>query len=1218
VVGKVLEKETGGGVPYIIVELFLLAATAEVTTGLEAGSSDASAVELLKLVAGATKVASTITDSQGGFAFATVAPTAGEPRQALILVLLAPDEPGLALTDRVLHVASDPRGTSSQEGYVFRLPADLLAKHSLPAGAFSASAPVAADRRLSAYVQAQQDDLAFADGVAQFHAEQIQADSAARSAFRTDLLSRVRSDLSALSTGAVVSDAVSIADAHAHVVEAGLIAANAALAPGQTGGVPVNLYLSPDDLTRLAPEFQAASGGIAVLSDSDLGDILFRTDSSENPGALLIHENPIDAYLSQDSPDVLCAKEHAGMASSAPAGSPNGNPGGDPGTVPEQAVSPGDVPRFVGRLINEMQAPDLVTRPDLFGKRADQEKLAADVTALSLPKGPAELPATYYFSSLQIAFDHVWQQLFDEQIPNLAYTANVLGKSRLGIPDFVSSAIFSGTLRPDVLYTVPPLEVPTTILQLFDITRDQYNDMAAPVRDQLLAIAKKIQSRYDSADLTVTVVGRTVGGSLAGMLGITTPATTSVHSGVTVADMRTVQVLLDQGQRLIDSVQQDDNSLNVTLQQLAARLSGSYEFTVFGADKDYHSVNFGLLTTYQQQWTPVAIQPGRMVRTIPLSPREEQKYTVKRHRTKMRTGKETRKETSSITNDSTSTDRVDADIVTKATTTTDFKMTMSGDYSIGIAKGSGDRSFGVNAVRDSTETRKDFHEAVVKAAEEYKSEMSTEIATETEMSVDFETSGTIVNPNAELAVTYLFYELQKRFRISERIYRVLPVVLVAQEVPAPDQITPAWVIAHDWILQRVLLDDSFRPTLAYLANNSVGDDYGIRELRRNLRQQRLLVETLRIEFSAASTEADNRYTALERTIARTLGVEQASDTEGVAGDVLSGIFGGGPDPDTARAREAAAKDAHQYAQEKADKINQALMQEMANLHALTDAYTAAMQKRLNDESRVERLLAHLRDFILYYMQAIWSMEPPDQRYLRLCNTRVPVIELDSRLYRVETAASPDIFAHFRPAGTEKHRAHMQGQLKHNAGGGFDTVALVDIADLDNLQGFMGNYMIFPLAEHNALTQFMAAPYVDSAFGAMDPDELANVGLEQYSRYVCALHDQLGEQDFDAIKPELKAWLEQILAAPTRTGDEIVVPSGGLFIEALVDQNPVLEDYMLMQRHLDVLKVEGEARRIELDNLLRAGRLLNGERSDPTVEKKILIEGAAPSVLVGGD
>jgi hypothetical protein len=76
------------------------------------------------------------------------------------------------------------------------------------------------------------------------------------------------------------------------------------------------------------------------------------------------------------------------------------------------------------------------------------------------------------------------------------------------------------------------------------------------------------------------------------------------------------------------------------------------------------------------------------------------------------------------------------------------------------------------------------------------------------------------------------------------------------------------VIAHDWIINRYLLDDSFRPALEYLANKSVGDDFALRELRKNLRQQRNLVETLRLELSIASNEARNRYRALERMIER--------------------------------------------------------------------------------------------------------------------------------------------------------------------------------------------------------------------------------------------------------------------------------------------------------------------------------------------------------------
>ena len=284
------------------------------------------------------------------------------------------------------------------------------------------------------------------------------------------------------------------------------------------------------------------------------------------------------------------------------------------------------------------------------------------------------------------------------------------------------------------------------------------------------------------------------------------------------------------------------------------------------------------------------------------------------------------------------------------------------------------------------------------------------------------------------------------------------------------------------------------------------------------------------------------------------------------------------DPDAARAREIAASDEHKYALEKAEHIAAALRQEVNTLHTLTDGYNKTLQARLDNETKVKRLLVHIRNNIFYYMQAIWSLEPPDQRYLRLHKVRVPILELESRSYSVAVDPSKDIFADFREPGTEKHKAFLHGTLKHNPGGTFNTKSLVEVADLDTLLGFKGNYMIFPMKEHNALTEFMAAPYIDSAFGAMDPDELSNVNLDEYSKYVCCLHNKLSETAFADIKDELKEWLEKLLATPLRNGDEIIVPTGSFFIEALVDENPILENFKLKHREVDVFKVLEDVRR----------------------------------------
>ena len=378
------------------------------------------------------------------------------------------------------------------------------------------------------------------------------------------------------------------------------------------------------------------------------------------------------------------------------------------------------------------------------------------------------------------------------------------------------------------------------------------------------------------------------------------------------------------------------------------------------------------------------------------------------------------------------------------------------------------------------------------------------------------------------------------------------------------------------------------------------------------------METLRIEFSAASMQADNRYAALEWAIKQRISTEESESTDGWLSDIGDAVFGGGQDPEAAKARELAAKDAHQYALEKAEKAAAALKQEVNNLHQLTEQYNRALQARLDNETQVKRLLVHLRNNILYYMQAIWTLEPPDQRFLRLQNVAVPVLKLASRSYRITVAPDDDIFAAFRADGTKRYRAQMHGTFEHPPGGGFETRPLVQVADLGKVVHCFGNYLAFAMNEHNALTEFMAAPYVDSAFGAMDPNDLSNVSLEQYSKYVCCLKHRLTHAEFNNIKPNLAKWLGKLLASPLRNGDEIVVPTGSLFIESLVDQNPIMERFKLQHRELDVFKVQEEVRRAGLENLRLASRLLNNERRDPDIEKVVVVEGGGLGPVVDVD
>src|SRR5262249_50695436 len=137
---------------------------------------------------------------------------------------------------------------------------------------------------------------------------------------------------------------------------------------------------------------------------------------------------------------------------------------------------------------------------------------------------------------------------------------------------------------------------------------------------------------------------------------------------------------------------------------------------------------------------------------------------------------------------------------------------------------------GGSSEADSAKTKKDFRESVLKSAKEYREQHRVEVDVSDSVETEVTSFGEVQNPNDELAVTYLFYELERTYRISERLYKLVPVIFVANEVPAPNEIDDAWLIQYDWILNRAILDDSFRPALEYLTKSFTGAEVDIKIL----------------------------------------------------------------------------------------------------------------------------------------------------------------------------------------------------------------------------------------------------------------------------------------------------------------------------------------------------------------------------------------------------
>jgi hypothetical protein len=145
----------------------------------------------------------------------------------------------------------------------------------------------------------------------------------------------------------------------------------------------------------------------------------------------------------------------------------------------------------------------------------------------------------------------------------------------------------------------------------------------------------------------------------------------------------------------------------------------------------------------------------------------------------------------------------------------------------------------------------------------------------------------------------------------------------------------------------------------------------------------------------------------------------------------------------------------------------------------------------------------------------------------------------------------------------------------------------------------------PFASH------LVSDFIDTNYGVNDPAEQPFDPEEFDTRWRAAAGNiNLRTQ----LQQELKAYIDQILEGT----DEIVVPTGQLFIEALPGSHPLLENFKLAHREKDVELVMAKIEHDRLENLRLATRVVQGQSDaklleDPDIEKKIVVAGKASVV-----
>lgn len=845
-------------------------------------------------------------------------------------------------------------------------------------------------------------------------------------------------------------------------------------------------------------------------------------------------------------------------------------------------------------------------------RRPTQDTIEHTVQSFEVRGGPADATAFHDFYDLQIAFEHVWTELFDHRLTSK-------GKSLYEAWAKLENEV-SG---------LPPEEVARSVESEEEL--QQYLDEAHEFFDRLVAlnppptavkklapeITSKLWNGLEPDDQAALIEAA----ATFELLVVSTYAKElrPVIEGQRAALRATAQEILTRSkERRPRFVEQ--------IEELKGYLLEPHRFDIFAPD----AINFGLMVNYRQQWKPLTYQVGDLVSTLPLAPKEVRRYTRKEVVKKSRAQKEIEDAQRIRKSDAQTTARVDAEIVQRASSKTNFNANVQGGFNVGVGTINVGSGFSTEADNQSSKTKKDFRESVLKAAEEYKQERRTEISFESSVEIETTESGEIFNPNEELTVTYLFYELQRQYEIAEAIQGLTPVVLVANEVPAPHEIDESWLMTHEWILSRTLLDDRLRPAFDLVREGLGGDQIALEVKRINWHKQMELVQKLEATADRQSSIRDEfrerLLTATERQ-GKAAATELSRD-EKMAADILDplGLFHDEDAVLTADLLEAERKTLESrlsHAESVLAETQRRLTAGSTALEAATEAYTTLVQYLANKQAQIDQLRAHVKDNILYYMQAVWLHEPPDQRFFRLYQVRVPWIPPpDARLSTSVTAhgvnaATEERFALLRELGvTDLYPVDLEIQFPEEAP--VIERRLVEVADLDNLLGFKGNYMIFPLKENHYLTYFMRLNFVEQVrtdtARLRDPDDLANVSVDA----LASLMECVRRKNPALFETNRERWKDVLAAQIANESDQpnrIIVPSKSLYIEALPGARPILEDFKLLHRILDVRKVQGEVRKTELENVRFAARLLEGERGDPDVDRSIVVHGANPRVVV---
>ncbi len=472
------------------------------------------------------------------------------------------------------------------------------------------------------------------------------------------------------------------------------------------------------------------------------------------------------------------------------------------------------------------------------------------------------------------------------------------------------------------------------------------------------------------------------------------------------------------------------------------------------------SKRLGLLMIYRQYWTPEGYVKGKLVGHKNLMP--AQKERIHRRTFVKRLGEEqtVQEFARSQQNDYTRTQKETSEIVKENTNKFDFSLSASGGFDIVIGSLDVTSTNTISIGSMSRAAQSSIAEASMKATMSYNEKREVKLREETTVEQETDSVIEVVNPNQEITANYFYYQLLRQYSVTVELHDLRPVLLRTRAVPSEPEIDEKFLADNAHILINVL-----PAQLSSDLENGVGD---IEALAR----AELRARSVQDERRLALTVAENR------------------------------VLPAGDPPEAAREHEA-----------RLQSLREALTTATKELQTAEDAYQRV-------RSRLDRVVAHVRQNICHYMQFIWQASPRTDY---------------DKILRTET---------------------------------FGGLSLPQLTRGLMRQGYHGDEEIFDfvgpsMALAEALVRTMTP---GSDFSTLSDDELRDTELFQQ------LARQYSEEELDDVIAQMRG---QAFITDPQASDQVLssrrvqVAQDALVVEAMPGQVPLLEGYKMAHRMLDL-------------------------------------------------